>query len=788
MDDKKKLHPQQWLGRPIIDPSHVQDLETRAAVNEFHAMMPRAQAEAAAHDDYVKEHRERAAAHHLAGMKASMATGNHVDARKHWALYDLHLKALGKDAIGAVPPEIERRLAEGDKPLYRFKPHKGDLYALHEPTNTVAPAEGVSIQKAEGTGAKQCKWRLGERRCQRKVSSGYCHSHVDHWANKIKQADHDALEKAGLEKAWPKDDNENTENSTNFASGVPHATVARDALLETMPADTSIKETSNGPLPAPTNGELRRLAFHRYNPESSPAYRDVYGGAVDSPSGRAAHHDNLRRVGAESIEADRAVDQEPEDHKNQRFDDGGQPVGYWESVDRASGPVLPGAHLFPHLKKAWPKDDAENAENSMGFASGTSHSPVARDALLETMPTSGTSLKESSDSAPLPVPTQGVLYRPTSTTYRPHAYRGERATITGQQAFSDNLDRINAEDDEAGVLLDQEPESRPDRYPDDLIGRRAAERDKKKDYWQNIDRVSTKAAQLPGSHLFRKTDMPAGTAGLTPPAPQLHNTVNGFLTAFKALPKEGPHRGKFITQHMNHGPFLSALKAHPQGAQVHSMLTNHLNSKANAGPGKPMQTIVKRVLELMNLLKAGVPPSWENAVKETAQAGPRHASVGKEIGRVDSSGGYLHPEGGDNGKFFERPGQKTLPGGKVTQQGGTTTGAEMKTTGKQRTMYGSVDALEEHVARRLIEDPTFKANYMSRAGLDEPALRARHPHYAAAYDEHARSKRIDAGWRKGIGEVTDLGDGRHVQPTQREVHKPKLRGANTATVIPFKKP
>lgn len=195
--EDKKLHPPQWLGRPILAHEHHQDLEMRAAMNEYHHKMPRQQAEQHAHDAYVKEHRERAAGHHLAGMKAAMATGNHQDARKHWAMYDMHLKALGKDSIGAVPPEVEKRMMDehGQSPLYRFKAHKGDLYALHEPSKDVAPAEGTPIQKAE---AGQCKWRLGERRCQRKVSSGYCHDHVDHWANKIKQKDHDALEKAGL--------------------------------------------------------------------------------------------------------------------------------------------------------------------------------------------------------------------------------------------------------------------------------------------------------------------------------------------------------------------------------------------------------------------------------------------------------------------------------------------------------------------------------------------------------------------------------------------------------------
>ncbi len=67
-------------------------------------------------------------------------------------------------------------------------------------------------------------------------------------------------------------------------------------------------------------------------------------------------------------------------------------------------------------------------------------------------------------------------------------------------------------------------------------------------------------------------------------APVLHDTVEAFMGGLKTLPKGSAERGKFITQHMNHGPFLSALNQHPQGKQMHTMLMGHLNSKANAGP------------------------------------------------------------------------------------------------------------------------------------------------------------------------------------------------------------
>lgn len=90
-------------------------------------------------------------------------------------------------------------------------------------------------------------------------------------------------------------------------------------------------------------------------------------------------------------------------------------------------------------------------------------------------------------------------------------------------------------------------------------------------------------------------------------APALHNTVEGFMGGLKSLPKGSPERGKFITAHMNHGPFLSALKAHPQGKQVHAMLTQHLNG-ANAAfkPGHT-QTIAKSEVDIVEELEKAVP-------------------------------------------------------------------------------------------------------------------------------------------------------------------------------------
>jgi len=85
--------------------------------------------------------------------------------------------------------------------------------------------------------------------------------------------------------------------------------------------------------------------------------------------------------------------------------------------------------------------------------------------------------------------------------------------------------------------------------------------------------------------------------------PELHGSVDGFMGGLKALPKEGPARGMFITRHMNHAPFLTALGSHPQGTQIKGMLNAHLNSRANAGfKGGTTKILAKTEKELANLL------------------------------------------------------------------------------------------------------------------------------------------------------------------------------------------
>lgn len=386
-DEKKALATSSWMGRPILHEDHGHDLERRSAINEFHHKMPREQAEQSAHDDYVKEHRLKAAAHHLAGMKAAQAAGSHEDSKKHWMLYDTHLKALGLDSVGAVPPEIQKQMDNPDeKKVYKFKAHKGDLYALQEHK----AEEPESMAKSE---AKQCKWRLGERRCLRYVTSSYCHDHVDHWANKLKQKE-TSIE-SPMEKADPV-----------FDSSHP----AYKGLLELVRRRNALKE----------------------------------------------HLNNARDVTEKNII--------------------GHNIGLLNVAIR---------HLH----------SGQSHHREMGVA--------------------------------------------------PHMDRSLESPTVGPS---------------------------PHRVQHDGP--------KKKDLPGSNSRGPTFTAE--GKDAVKKADLPpSGTSHLV--APQLHSTVEGFMGGLKAIPKGSAERGKFITQHMNHGPFLTALQQHPQGKQVHAMLTQHLNGAQNAG-------------------------------------------------------------------------------------------------------------------------------------------------------------------------------------------------------------
>lgn len=136
-----------WLGYQILDNEHAQDLEQRAAVHEIERKLPRTEAERQAHIDYQKEHHAKAAAHHLMGMKAAQGSGHMDAARKHGAMYALHVKELGEDSYGPVPEAVKMHAdAPERKQVYNFKAHKGDAFLFQKEGEPVAKSEEPSTK------------------------------------------------------------------------------------------------------------------------------------------------------------------------------------------------------------------------------------------------------------------------------------------------------------------------------------------------------------------------------------------------------------------------------------------------------------------------------------------------------------------------------------------------------------------------------------------------------------------------------------------------------------------
>lgn len=170
MADQKKRMDLMWYGHPVKDEKAATDLDLKAAVYQFHHGMPRHEAEnRVKHEDRVERH-QKAAAHHLDGMKAAHAVGNHEDAQQHHSLYSLHVTALGGNPGGAVPPEVARWQGNKDKKhAYTFKGH-GDDQFLTEPV-TMSPAPlGKSEESTPDTTCENC----GNKRSPIEVHNDYC--------------------------------------------------------------------------------------------------------------------------------------------------------------------------------------------------------------------------------------------------------------------------------------------------------------------------------------------------------------------------------------------------------------------------------------------------------------------------------------------------------------------------------------------------------------------------------------------------------------------------------------
>lgn len=146
----------------------------------------------------------------------------------------------------------------------------------------------------------------------------------------------------------------------------------------------------------------------------------------------------------------------------------------------------------------------------------------------------------------------------------------------------------------------------------------------------------------------------------------LHNTLEGFMGELKALPKGSVQRGKFITSHMSHPPFLDALQQHPQGKSMHQHLMGYLNSPANAGPGKAVVT-VKSLLVKANDVAGN--PGWQSTIsnKPTTSDG-LEAPYGGEWNNFAGSQTLQHKYFVHNDRHLNKVQAAQSPDGKVALQ------------------------------------------------------------------------------------------------------------------------
>lgn len=117
-----------WLDQyNILDDADIPSLEAAAAANEFKGNMPREQAEAAAHQDYMRQHAIRCMAHHWMGGKVAKMLNDQESVDKHGMAYEAAARNSGFD-MGSVPPEVMEFAKQGNKDLYKFRNHPSDEF------------------------------------------------------------------------------------------------------------------------------------------------------------------------------------------------------------------------------------------------------------------------------------------------------------------------------------------------------------------------------------------------------------------------------------------------------------------------------------------------------------------------------------------------------------------------------------------------------------------------------------------------------------------------------------
>jgi hypothetical protein len=160
-DNAKGKEPKPWLDHyPVISEDDHPDLDARAAVAEFKDKMPRELAERKAHEDYVQEHAYRAAAHHLLGTRAAVASGHDAAAKRHGEAYAAALEAAGHSPMGTPPQKVLDYIQDLKHQVYSFKGHPADV--LFEPKESPKATDDDKALKEKLEKLRELKGKLGQ--------------------------------------------------------------------------------------------------------------------------------------------------------------------------------------------------------------------------------------------------------------------------------------------------------------------------------------------------------------------------------------------------------------------------------------------------------------------------------------------------------------------------------------------------------------------------------------------------------------------------------------------------
>jgi hypothetical protein len=120
-----------WSSYTILHPDHAKELNARAGHLEFNEGKSKQEAEHIAHSEYAKKHHIDAAAFHLRGAQAAIASSDRDEAKKHGTMYNLHMKKAGLDPMAPAPKEITEHESNKNR-HYKFKAHSNDALVLDD--------------------------------------------------------------------------------------------------------------------------------------------------------------------------------------------------------------------------------------------------------------------------------------------------------------------------------------------------------------------------------------------------------------------------------------------------------------------------------------------------------------------------------------------------------------------------------------------------------------------------------------------------------------------------------